>query len=346
MASTRVTTAFAPGRVNLIGEHTDYNSGLAVPFAIANGVTVRATPVDGRRIEAFASDLQQADSFDLADIRPAEGWRAFVRGTAAELQRAGRELSGASLEIGGTVPRGAGLSSSAALAVALGLAFCALAGELEPDRVELAKLCSLVEHAWVGAHTGLLDQFAALFGERSRAVVIDFQSLAIRSVPLQLPGRRLVLLDSHESRTNAASGYNERRAECARACELLGVASLRDATIEAAERLPPPLDNRVRHVIGENARVVEAVQALGRRDAVALGHLLDASHESSRDLYEISTEAVEAARERLLRAGALGARLVGGGFGGNVLGLMPTDADDLSDAREVRAAAGARVTVG
>ena len=345
MASTRVATAFAPGRVNLIGEHTDYNGGLAVPFAIANGVTVRATPIDGRRIEAVASDLQEADSFDLADIGPAEGWRAFVRGTAAELQRAGRELSGASLEISGTVPRGAGLSSSAALAVALGLALCALAGELEPDRIELAKLCCLVEHAWVGAQTGLLDQLASLFGERSRAVVIDFQSLAIRSVPLELPGHRLVLLDSHESRANAASGYNERRAECAQASALLGVSSLREATLEEVEQLPPPLDIRVRHVIGENARVVEAVQALDRRDAVMLGHLLDASHESSRDLYEISTEAVEAARERLLRAGALGARLVGGGFGGNILGLMPPEADDLPDAREVRAAAGARVTV-
>jgi galactokinase len=346
MDSTGVTTAFAPGRVNLIGEHTDYNGGLAIPFAIANGVTVGARPVDGKRIEAFASDLQEADSFDLADIAPAKGWRAFVRGTAAELQRTGRELRGASLEISGTVPRGAGLSSSAALAVALGLAFCALAGELEPDRVELAKLCSVVEHGWVGAQTGLLDQLASLFGERSRAVVIDFRSLAIRSVPLELPGHRLVLLDSRESRANTASGYNERRAECARACALLGVSSLRDVTLEETERLPPPIDNRVRHVIGENIRVVEAVQALGRQDAVALGHLLDASHESSRDLFEISTEAVEAARDRLLRAGALGARLVGGGFGGNVLGLLPSDADDLHGAREVRAAPGARVTVG
>ncbi|HEY3944529.1 MAG TPA: galactokinase family protein [Solirubrobacteraceae bacterium] len=345
MASTRVTTAFAPGRVNLIGEHTDYNGGLAIPFAIASGVTVRATPVDGRRIEAVASDLQESDSFDLADIGPADGWRAFVRGTAAELQRAGRELSGASLEISGTVPRGAGLSSSAALAVALGLALCALAGELEPDRVELAKLCCLVEHAWVGAQTGLLDQLASLFGERCRAVVIDFRSLAIRSVPLELPGHRLVLLDSHESRANAASGYNERRAECAQASALLGLSSLREATLDEVNQLPPPLDNRVRHVIGENARVVEAVQALDRRDAVVLGHLLDASHESSRDLYEISTEAVEAARERLLQAGALGARLVGGGFGGNILGLMPPDAEGLPDAREVRAAAGAGVTV-
>ncbi|MGN6170249.1 MAG: galactokinase, partial [Solirubrobacteraceae bacterium] len=178
------------------------------------------------------------------------------------------------------------------------------------------------------------------------AVVIDFCSLEIRSVPLELPGHRLVLLDSHESRANAASGYNERRAECVQACELLGVSSLREARLEDVERLPPPLDNRVHHVIGENARVVEAVKALGHRDAVALGDLLDASHKSSRDLYDISTDAVEAARERLLRAGALGARLVGGGFGGNVLGLMPPGAKDLPDTREVRPAGGASVSVG
>lgn len=345
MATLSCTTAFAPGRVNLIGEHTDYNSGLAIPFAIAEGVTVRATPVEGRRIEAFASDFQQVDGFDLDGIAPADGWRAFVRGTAAELQRAGRKLSGARLEITGTVPRGAGLSSSAGLSVALALALDAQAGELEPDRIELAKLCSQVEHTWVGAQTGLLDQLASLFGERDRAVVIDFRSLEIRPVPLELPGHRLVLLDSHESRANTASGYNERRAECARASELLGVSSLREATLQDVERLPPPLADRARHVIGENERVVEAVQVLDRHDAIALGRLLNASHVSSRDLYGISTDAVEAARDRLLGAGAVGARLVGGGFGGNVLGLMPPGADDIPDAREVRPAAGARVAV-
>jgi galactokinase len=311
MASLHRTTAFAPGRVNLIGEHTDYNDGLAVPFAIAEGVTVRATSLEGRRVEAFASDLNQADGFELGHIGPAHGWRAFVRGTAAELQRAGQELSGARLQISGTVPRGAGLSSSAALSVALALAFVAVAGEPEPDRVGLAKLCSRVEHTWVGAQTGLLDQLASLFGERDRAVVIDFRSLEIRSVPLELPGHRLVLLDSHESRANVASGYNERRAECARASELLGIASLREASLRDVERLPPPLADRARHVIGENERVMEAVQALDARDPTALGRLLNAAHVSSRDLFGISTVAVEAARERLLSAGALGARLVG-----------------------------------
>ncbi|MBV9166023.1 MAG: hypothetical protein JO321_04460 [Solirubrobacterales bacterium] len=344
MAMPSAATAFAPGRVNLIGEHTDYNEGLALPFAIAEGVTVRATARDDRRIDAFALDLDQSDAFQLDDIAPADSWRAFVRGTAAELLGTGRGLPGTRLDIAGNVPRGAGLSSSAALTVALALALSALAGDRDPDRIELAKLCSRVEHVWVGARTGLLDQLAALVGERDRAALIDFRSLAIRAVPLELADHRLVLLDSGEARANAASGYNERRAECARACALLGVSSLREATLEMTEQLPAPLSDRARHVISENERVARSVDALERRDAAALASLLDASHESSRDLYEVSTPAVEAARERLLGAGALGARLVGGGFGGNVLGLMAADAAAPAGAREVRAGPGARVT--
>src|SRR5690348_11825155 len=157
--------AFAPGRVNLIGEHTDYNDGLALPFAISSGVEVRAKGILERRIDAAAVDLDERDSFDLDDPASGSGWRAFVRGAAAELQRAGLPLKGAALRISGNVPRGAGLSSSAALEVALALALLSVAGTAEPDRVELAKICSRIENEWVGAQTGLLDQLASLFGE-------------------------------------------------------------------------------------------------------------------------------------------------------------------------------------
>jgi galactokinase len=336
-------TAFAPGRVNLVGEHTDYNDGLALPFAIAEGVTVRAKPATGSRIEAHARDFDQADAFELGRIEPTTGWRAFVRGVAAELQRTGRELSGATLDITGTLQRGVGLSSSAAFAVAVALALTALCGEEDPDRIELARLCSRVEHDWVGARTGLLDQLASLFGAQERAVAIDFRSLQIKRVPLALNGYRLVLLDSGESRANTASGYNERRAECARACELLGVASLRDVSAQDAERLPEPLADRARHVIGENARVVCAIDALERCDATELGRVLDAAHVSLRDLFSVSTPAVERARDQLLRGGALGARLVGGGFGGSVLGLLAADSVLPDGAREVWPGPGARV---
>lgn len=335
--------AFAPGRVNLIGEHTDYNQGLALPFAISEGVTVDAVALDAPRIEAVAIDLRRRDTFELDHLEPARGWRAFVRGAAAELQRSGVPLPGARLEISGDVPRGAGLSSSAALEVALTLALIALAGGPEPDRRELAKLCSTIENKWAGARTGLLDQLASLFGERDRALRIDFRTVAIEPVALELGDFKLVTLDSGESHANAASGYNERRAQCIEASRQLRVASLRDATLEMLDRLRPPLSERARHVITENARVDQAVSALRDGNMEELGPLLDASHASLRDCYAVSTPAVEAAVERCKRAGALGARIMGGGFGGHVLALFPPGASSPEHAVEVRPGPGARV---
>jgi galactokinase len=329
--------------VNLIGEHTDYNEGLALAFAIDEGVTVRARRGDAGRVDAVARDLNASDSFELERPPRASGWRAFVRGAVAELQRAGVPLPGAQLQITGNVPRGAGLSSSAALEIAITLALIALSDAPEPDRIELAKICSKVENDWVGAQTGLLDQIASLFGEHDRALQIDFRSLEVRPVALELGGFKLVTLDSGERHANAASGYNERRAECKRACQELGVASLRDATLEMIDPLTAPLAGRARHVITENARVEATVAALQRGDLAEVGRLLDASHASLRDCYEISTPAVEETVLRLRDAGAIGARIVGGGFGGNVLGLLPPDAPAPEGAIEVRPGPGARL---
>ena len=341
--------AFAPGRVNLIGEHTDYNQGLALPFAIGGGVTVRARTTAGCRIRAAALDLGERDEFALPDRHGratperAGGWRAFVRGVAIELRRAGVPVRGADLEISGSLPAGAGLSSSAALAVSLGRALLGLA-DAGLDGRALARLCARVENEWVGAQTGLLDQMASIFGERDRALRIDFADLGLRSVPLALEGGwRLAVLDSGEPRALAASGYNARRRECARASELLGVDSLREATPSSLERLPSLLARRVSHVLSENARVDAAVSALDGGDLHELGRLLDAAHASLRDLYECSTAAVEAAVRRLKRAGAAGARIVGGGFGGHVLGLFPPAAEPPAGARTVRPSAGARL---
>jgi galactokinase len=347
--------AFAPGRVNLIGEHTDYNGGLALPFAIAEGVTVHArllAPASRAQpmIEAYASDLDERDEFALGEPAPAEGWRAFVRGIAAELIRAGQPLTGAHLEIAGDVPRGAGLSSSAALEVALCLALTALgAGEQFAgglDRMEVARLCSRVENEWVGAHTGLLDQLACLYGAPDTALCIDFDTLTIDPVPLVLEGWRLAILDSGERHAHASSGYNERRAECAMACELLGIASLREADAAAIAQLPEPLNLRAEHVLGENERVLAAVSALRAGELAALGRLLDASHESLRDRYQVSTLAVEAAVQRLRRSGAAGARMVGGGFGGSILGLFAPDLPTPAGAYEVRPGPGAHLLAG
>ena len=338
----RAATAFGPGRVNLIGEHTDYNQGLALPFAVRDGVTVQAEPLQEPRIVALALDLDERDGFELGEFETGEGWRAYVRGAVGELARAGCEVSGLTLRIEGSLPQGAGLSSSAALEVALTLAVLA-ASECEPiDRTELAKLCSRIENDWVGAQTGLLDQMASLYGAENQALRIDFRNLEVRPVQLELGEHQLVTLDSGQQHTNADSGYNERRAECARACELLGVLSLREASLQQAARLPDPLDRRARHVITDNARVNETIEALREGDFEHVGELLDQSHASLRDDYEVSTPAVEEAVQRLEDAGALGARIMGGGFGGNALALLPPGATPPEGAVEVRPGPGAR----
>ena len=336
--------AFAPGRVNLIGEHTDYNGGLALPFALTAGVTVTAERSSNGMIEAFAVDLGAHDTFPARAPDSAGGWRAFVRGAAGELAASGLELVGARLRIESDLPSGAGLSSSAALTVALCLALIGLNEAPRPDPVALARICSAVEHDWVGAQTGLLDQLASLCGAADAAILIDFRSLEVRTLPLELGDHRLVVLDSGERHSLTESGYNERRAECERACALLGISSLREATDEPAAVLPEPLRRRVAHVLGENRRVLEAVDALEHGDLEQLGRLLNDSHRSLRDDYEVSTPAVEAAVARLDAAGALGARVIGGGFGGSVLGLLPPGAVPPDGAREVRPGPGATVS--
>ncbi len=287
--------AFAPGRVNLLGEHTDYNGGVALPFAIDRGVTVRATTLPGEWCMARADDLRETDDFSLHDPGGASGWRAFVRGTVAEV-RPSRALR---IEIKGNVPRGGGLSSSAALGCALALALCA---EDEPDRRALARLASRVENDWVGAQTGLLDQYASLFGAAGEAMLIDFGADTIEPVALDLAGWRLVVVRAGSHDLSDAGGYNDRRREC-------------------ADPDDPKHDQRWRHVHSENGRVHEAVAALGTGDVAALGPLLDASHASLRDDFEVSTDEVERVVKRLKDGGAAGVRLIGGGFGGHVLAL-------------------------
>jgi galactokinase len=336
--------AFGPGRVNLIGEHTDYNGGLALPFAIDRGVTVEAAARDDDRIAAHAHDAGETDEFPVADPGRAGGWRAFVRGTVAELRAAGIALPGADIAISGDLPQGSGLSSSAALEAALCIALIALADADEPDRTELARLCSRVENDWAGAETGLLDQLAVLRSEAGAALRIDFATLELHSVPLALGDDwRLVTLESGARHTHADSGYNERRAECRAACERLGIEHLSQAGADAAERLPEPLRRRARHVLSENARVDATVAALEAGDLEQVGRLLDASHASLRDDYEASVPEVEAAVAALRRAGAAGARMVGGGFGGSVLALMPRDVGLLRGAVAVEPGPAARL---
>ncbi len=203
------------------------------------------------------------------------------------------------------------------------LALIELAGATPPGTVELARLGQRIEHDWVGARTGLLDQLASLSGATGKAVLIDFRSLELEPLPLELGEHALVTLSSGEPHANAASGYNLRREECIEAAHRMGVESLRDALIQDLHMLPDVLARRARHVISENGRVLGAVTALRRHDFTKLGQLLDHSHASLRDDFEVSTPAIEQTVEKFKAAGALGARVVGGGFGGNVLALMP-----------------------
>jgi galactokinase len=317
--------AFAPGRVNLIGEHTDYNLGLCLPFAVELGVTVTAELREGGGVES--PDLPQDDP--------------YLRGAVEELRATGTELPGVTVSIESDLPREAGLSSSAALCVGLVLALNAVAGRDRHPPTELAKLCQRIENEYTGVDTGLLDQLASILGEEGRAVRLDMRTLDSRQVPLDLGDHVLAVLDSGSSRSLVESGYNERREECRRAAELLGVKSLRDATDGSG--LPDPLDRRVRHVITENERVDAAVEALNERDAAALGDLLTASHQSLRDDYEVSTPAVERTVEACKEAGAMGARIMGGGFGGSVLALLGPEADLPPGAVTVRPGPGARL---
>jgi galactokinase len=318
------TRAYGPGRVNLIGEHTDYNDGLCLPFAIERGVTVTAGLQDGGEIAA--PDLEDDDR--------------FLRGAVTELGRAGVELPGCRLAVASDLPHGAGLGSSAAFCVALTLSLYGVAGVDPPRPVRLARLCSRIETEWAGQETGLLDQLASLLGEEGRAVRLDMRTLEARSIELDLRGHVLATLDSGASRSLARSGYNERREECRRAIELLGLESLRDA--DDGSGLPAPLDRRVRHVISENERVDAAAEALADGDLAALGELLSASHASLRDDYEVSVSEVERAVEACIDAGALGARIMGGGFGGSVLALFPPDASLPDGAIAVQPGPGAR----
>jgi galactokinase len=307
------------------------------------GVTVEAQATQSGEIQVEALEYGEEDRFDATDPPAAEGWRAFVRGTVAELSAAGVAIPGARLRIESDLPEGAGLSSSAALGSALCLALLAVASQPEPDRRELARLCSRVEHDWVGAQTGMLDQMAAFFGKPGHALLLDCRDLSVEQVPLELGGWTLGVADSGSRHAHAESGYNERRRECARAAAALGVETLRDVDEAQARSLPEPLDRRVRHVLRENERVRRGVRALRAGDLPTLAALLDASHRSLRDDYEVSVPEVERTVARMKEAGAAGARIMGGGFGGAVLALFPPGSPPSEDVLPVAPADGARL---
>jgi galactokinase len=319
----------APGRINLIGEHTDYNLGFALPIALPQRTIARFDPSDGDVLTVRSNQFDGA--VDIAPgTRPGDvdGWAAYVAGVVWALREAGHPVRGGRLDVTSDVEIGAGLSSSAALECAALGAFVA-AGELSLDRIEQARLAQRAENEYVGAPTGLLDQLSALFGASKRALLIDFREVAVQQVPFdpESVGATLLVMNSHAAHEHAGGEYAARRDSCERAARDLGVESLREvADVGGLDAVGDPVDaRRARHIVTENARVLDFVAAMRESDLAAAGALMTASHASMRDDFEITTTQLDAIAETAAATGAFGARMTGGGFGGCVIALVPTD---------------------
>ncbi|MEN0102225.1 MAG: galactokinase [Curtobacterium sp.] len=323
----------APGRVNLIGEHTDYNEGYVLPFAIDRRTTASIAPRTDRVLRvASAFDPESVVSLGLDDLEPdaMSGWSAYVLGIAWALREQGADLSGKTgfdVFIESDVPVGAGLSSSAAIECGVALAFNDL-WELGLDRKQLARVGQYSENHAVGAPTGIMDQSASLLGERDAVVFLDCRTLdtAVVDMALSANGLEVLVIDTRVEHAHATGGYKARRESCERGAQVLGVEALRDVTVDDLPRAAALLDDetfrRVRHVVTEDQRVLDTVRTLREHGPRAIGELLVASHASMRDDFEISVPELDLAVTTAMANGAVGARMTGGGFGGAAIALV------------------------
>jgi galactokinase len=330
-----VRTFRAPGRVNLIGEHTDYNDGFVMPAALDFSTWVKVAPLDERKLRILSENYHEEVEVDLDDpaLARRRRWSDYPIGVAVELERAGYRLRGARLEIRGNVPIGAGLSSSASIEVATACALVANS-ELNIDRRELALLCQRAENEFVGARVGIMDQFVSLFGQAHKALLLDCRSLDFKLLPVP-DNVRLIICNTMVKHALASSAYNERRAQCEQGVKhvakfLPDVKALRDVTLEQLEQhhegMADVVYRRCHHVISENARVLAAGQALEQHDLEHFGRLMFESHASLRDDYEVSSEELDLMVELAEKIeGVYGARMTGGGFGGCTVNLVRED---------------------
>ncbi|MGD2152150.1 MAG: galactokinase [Gemmatimonadales bacterium] len=322
----------APGRVNLIGGHVDYNDGLVLPVAVDLEIAVAFKHRDDRHVHIYADQFDETAEFDVAELEPGSvsGWAAYPAGVAWAIARAGLPVSGLDAAVSGNIPIGGGLSSSAALEVAFAAAFRQVSG-LELPELKLAQLSQTAENHFVGVRCGIMDQVTAACALPGTALLLDCRSLAVRHVPLP-PAMRIVVLCTGVQRELRDSEYNNRRRECEEAVSRLSavdddIRSLRDVDPEGLQsllrHLPPPLDRRVRHVVGEIERVQLAAAALEANETERFGELMFASHRSLRDDYQVSSEELDGLVELARQAPAIvGARLTGAGFGGCTVNLV------------------------
>jgi galactokinase len=322
----------APGRVNLIGEHTDYNEGYVLPMAIDRGITIALVPTADRSVMVTLAETGETEGFELDAIGPRTGrWIDYVAGTAWSMESENVPATGFRGLLASDLPIGAGLSSSSALELASALAL-SRADDPDIDRIRLARICQRAENQYVGVASGVMDQFASAFGQRGAALLLDCRTLAHQAVFLDLSEAALIVCDSGSRRRLDRSAYNERRAECdaavvAIAARYPDVRSLRDVgppiLDSALDELPGPLARRARHVVAENERVLASAEAWTARDYARVGRLLSESHASLRDLYEVSSPELDALVEIAEGVpGVHGSRLTGAGFGGCTITLV------------------------
>jgi len=320
----------APGRINLIGEHTDYNDGFVLPAAINKATYVAATPRADRTVVAESMDAEGYISVDLDDREapPRNDWGKYVQGVALLLEGAGYQLHGADLLIASDIPLGAGLSSSAALEISVAFAVTSIAGH-SIDGPELTRLGQESERKYAGVNSGIMDQFASVHGQTGHALFLDCRSLEWSAIPL---GDAAFVVCNTKTKHDLADGeYNKRRSECEEAAAMFGKRSLRDVSVadleDAPSDMPTVLKKRAMHVVTENARVLSAVSALKLGDLEELGALIDRSHESLRDDFEVSCLELDTMVAIARRhSGVMGARMMGGGFGGCVISLLRPEA--------------------
>ena len=334
----------SPGRINLIGEHTDYNGGFVFPGAVDKGIMAAIRPNGTERVRAWSLDMNEASEFGLGEAdKPAQSWARYIFGVCREVQKRGGRIGGFDTVFAGDVPLGAGMSSSAALESTYAFALNEL-WQCGIDKFELAKIGQATEHNYCGVNCGIMDQFASVFGKRGNLIRLDCRSLEYEYFPFDPKGYRLVLLDSRVKHELVGSPYNDRRASCERVARVLGQEFLRGATMEQLDAVKGQISEedykRARYVIGEECRVLDVCDALGRGDYETVGRRMYETHWGMSKDYEVSCEELDFLVEVAEACGVTGSRIMGGGFGGCTINLVKDERYDdfIAKAREQFAA--------